>query len=167
MAQRTVDGVKFTMAPNKPNRISKLLDNGKRLTVEWCLRSLKGNNYPYFSITGSYNGRFGSIHDVILKHFPELSDIVALHGAADNGIPMYAISNGDWFLSKPDSYPVEVVAHHFRVNVEQAKKICKEYSSAPDPRIQWVANIVLSMIPRWNAEAAAAIKKWHIPVVYS
>jgi hypothetical protein len=66
------------------------------LTVTAELVKRGGNSYPYYSITGTVkklDKRFrdpyvagGCIHEIILKHYPNLAPLVAVHlSAADAG----------------------------------------------------------------------------------
>ena len=62
------------------------------LEVRAELVKLKGNDYPYFSITGSIkktDKRYsdpvitcGAIHEEILRYFPELAPLVEVHLSA-------------------------------------------------------------------------------------
>lgn len=69
-----------------------------------------GNSHPHFSVTGEIStpaernkGDFqtgGCIHDEILKAFPFLAPLVALHlSNSDNGEPMHAEANGFYWLA--------------------------------------------------------------------
>jgi len=73
------------------------------------LHYLNGNKRPYFSVTGTIgpvrNGQVdgdapgssgGCVHDEVLKHFPELAPVVALHLCDDLGSPGYNGANG-WY----------------------------------------------------------------------
>jgi hypothetical protein len=72
-----------------------------RLRVYGGVHYIKGNSKPYFSLTGQTwrNGREdcgGCIHDVILRHFPELADLAAMHMSDIDGAPMHDAANG-WY----------------------------------------------------------------------
>lgn len=69
------------------------------------LHYLKGNSSPYFTITatefvaggGGWQIRSGGCnHDLILKRYPALADLVALHCCDIDGAPMHAEANG-WY----------------------------------------------------------------------
>lgn len=78
---------------------------------------LGGNQHPHFSVTGEISTPSernrddaqcgGCIHGKILKAFPKLAPLIALHlSNADDGEPMYAVGNGFYDLAGS-------VSHHF------------------------------------------------------
>jgi hypothetical protein len=77
------------------------------------LHYLKGNSAPYFSLTyeEGITGRrdceaCGAAHREILKHWPDLADLAALHLSDINGEPMHGIANGWYNLAGcfPDAF---------------------------------------------------------------
>lgn len=89
------------------------------------LRHLAGNALAYFSVTGEIwdqpNARdcaaCGCLHDDILKGWPALAPIVALHLSDSNGAPMHAEANG-WYqlsgyLQSSDRYRADTSPRHF------------------------------------------------------
>lgn len=65
-----------------------------------------GEQRPYFSVTAEIiENRHGGIsacgcmHEEVLKHFPSLAKIVALHLSDDDGKPMHAKANGWYWLA--------------------------------------------------------------------
>lgn len=87
LASKMIPGYK----PNKP----------LTLTVEGGLNYIRGNKSPHFSITATVmdGNRFesgGCQHELILQHFPQFADLVALHLSDISGIPMHAVENG-WY----------------------------------------------------------------------
>lgn len=92
-------------------RTKHYTDNGTRyrITVTGGLHYIQGNNLPYFSLTSSIdrdarNGRWvddsgGANHDEILRHFPELADLAALHLSDIDGVPSSAEANGWYWLA--------------------------------------------------------------------
>lgn len=92
-------------------RTKHYTDNGTRyrITVTGGLHYMRGNNLPYFSLTSSIdrdarNGRWvddsgGANHDEILRHFPELADLAALHLSDIDGVPSSAEANGWYWLA--------------------------------------------------------------------
>ena len=151
-------------------KIQKLI-NGSRelLEVDVTLRNLKGNPAPYFSVTGTIykaNRRgerdkryqdclqVGCIHATILKAFPGLSDVVALHLADINGLPCYAVENGWHWVQEGN---VGNLAGLLRISREKAEKlmsISKEEFAA----------FVESQESRWKSEALAAIEKYNLAI---
>ena len=77
------------------------------LTVEGGLQMIRGNHAPYFSLTytqhrsGHPNQCWsgGAGHDLILKLYPELADLAALHLSDIDGVPMHAEANGWYWLA--------------------------------------------------------------------
>ena len=82
------------------------------LEVEAQLIKLEGNDYPYFSITGTIkktDKRYrdpiitcGAIHEEILRYFPHLAPLVEVHLSAPDGQPTHAEANARYWagLSK-------------------------------------------------------------------
>ncbi len=72
------------------------------------LHYLKGNSSPYFTLTYWYkrgsDEHGGAGHEEILKHFPDLADLAALHLSDIDGVPMHA--DGFYFLAGalPDGF---------------------------------------------------------------
>lgn len=103
-----------------------------------------GEQAPYFSVTGELwqskgwyengqDGRLrecGSIHERILRAFPKLAPLVALHLADSDGVPMHALANawyaygGDWhahdrtsaYAKDPTDTPHERAARILRID---------------------------------------------------
>lgn len=63
------------------------------------LHYIRGNARPYFSLTADYPDGGGCCHEEILKRFPDLKPLAALHMADDKGRPMYAHQNGFYWLA--------------------------------------------------------------------
>ena len=152
-------------------KMQKLINGGKELlVVRVVLEDLSDNAQPYFSIQGTIykankkgerDARYrdclacGMLHDVILEAFPELADVVALHVAHMDGTPTYAMGNGWYFVEKKD---VEALAKLLRISQAEAERLTHVSKDAFE-------SFVTSQVPRWNAEATAAIEKYHIEVV--
>ena len=78
---------------------------GHRAQIKVCagLHQLGGNRRPYFSVTAEIfiPGRRdyesgGCLHTEVLKYWPKLAPVVALHLSDDNGTPMHAQANS-WY----------------------------------------------------------------------
>lgn len=75
--------------------------------VEAGLHYLRGNTLPYFSVTAEIWNRPGArdcvacgcIHGEVLKGWPNLAPVVALHLSDSDGAPMHAEANGWYQLS--------------------------------------------------------------------
>lgn len=75
------------------------------LKMEAELSWHKGNNRPYFSLTGELieNGRavaWGCMHEEALEHFPELKPLVDLHLCNDEGVPSHCGANVLYWLQQ-------------------------------------------------------------------
>jgi hypothetical protein len=125
------------------------------LVVDAKLHQL-GDQRPYFSVVGELwqskgwykngqDGRLrecGMLHERILKAFPQLAPIIALHLADEDGVPMHAVENGRYWLERDPA----AAARLWRVTV----------SDLPTP--DRVEEFVEAQRPRWKAEAEAACK---------
>lgn len=97
---KTISGAKY-------GETSRLL-----IEVEAELIKHRGNDYPYFSITGRIkktDKRYrdpvimcGAIHEEILRYFPNLAPLVEVHLSAFDGQPTHAEANARYWagLSK-------------------------------------------------------------------
>lgn len=162
-----------------------------RFTVDGGLHYIRGNSAPYFTLTASGyengSGFGGCCHDIILKYFPQFSDLAALHLSDIDGAPMYALENGFYHLGGcrhdhliGDKCPlkIDVAAKHFRVSEdiirsdvlplfgdsfsEIAGFLSKGAAAQAKARLAiWVE----SQKPRWKQEALDCIAK-HNLVVY-
>lgn len=79
---------------------------GLVIRADACLHYLRGNRLPYFSVTGevAFSGArdcetCGCIHAPILRHWPELAPIVALHLSDSNGVPSHDGGNALYYLA--------------------------------------------------------------------
>lgn len=145
----------------------------------------------YFSVTAEETtpkGRFvaaGCLHNDILKLFPDLKDVVALHLSDRNGIPMHAFSNGWYWLEgacgglgsqfhggnnsdydqqSPDQCRT-ILAEHLRISDEEATILVATTKRLADSDGITAAKnnfqvFVDDQIPRWQREANAAVKKY-------
>lgn len=81
-------------------------EDGRRVVVKAQLSSLSGQR-PRFSVTSGN----GSDHERILRVFPELAPVVALHLSDDDGIPMHAVENLRYHLKNAD---LDAASRHAR-----------------------------------------------------
>jgi hypothetical protein len=119
-------------------------------------------NHEYFSITYeqiTMRGRLescGAGHDTIRKYFgTDFDDVIPLHLADSDGVPIYALENGFYYLRNPEEFKPEAVANHFRVSlgfVEALRVLSK------DELAKWIED----QKPRWKAEAEAIRTKYKI-----
>jgi hypothetical protein len=94
--------------------LSRDLPNRRRILATAELHHLAGNARPYFSVTMELHNlrcredspnrveSAGAAHEEILRYFPQLAPVVALHLADDRGVPMYAVANGAYWLGLTD-----------------------------------------------------------------
>lgn len=153
----------------------KLIHGGKELLiVTYGLHYIQGNSDAYFTVTGEVwkankDGKAsgndcimgGCIHDEILKAFPDMSDIVALHLSDTDGVPTYAVENG-WYHNggtKWQEYKKDILASHLRITPEQADIIhnnCKDKEA--------FAAVIDSMREGWKEEADRVREKYNLYV---
>jgi hypothetical protein len=172
-----------------------------RITAVGGLHYIRGNTSPYFSLTGSVDrferGRWeddmgGCIHDELLKHWPELAPLAALHLSDINGAPSYAGENGFYFVAggsfmgaqwlhshgpryneaPTDAERAGMVARHLRITEADAAAIIREWSPrciSPSAyaaaKRDFSAAVCDPMRARWQAEADAARESFGI-VIY-
>lgn len=110
-----------------------------QIIVTAKLYQLGGNARPYFSVTGEISTpcerakgdaqTCGCIHEHILKAFPRLAPLVALHLADDGGAPMHAEANGFYQLAG-------CVYHHFGERYHGGNSE-RHFPITPDPATPW------------------------------
>lgn len=137
---------------------------GSIITATVHLVHLDGNQRPYFSATGNIatkaerdRGDFqagGCIHEEILRYFPDLAPVVAVHLADDDGVPMYAVENGAYHLgmTKWTGYNQAHVMSHFRISADEADALHERITDR-----EQLAVAVDEMRPRWAQKAAEAL----------
>jgi hypothetical protein len=142
-----------------------------------------GNQKPYFSLTGrvvekgleSYSG---AIHDEILKAFPQLADIAALHLSDIDGKPMHSFENGKYWagFTKWEDGNIKHLSQLWRISEKSAEKLSYDALNTQCQEIEVeTGEIVLEetllkefhdrQIPRWKQEADAVIKKHALELV--
>lgn len=134
---------------------------------------MKGNVYPYFSVTGCVRYAtstwridkhykdavlYGACHDLLLHVKPSLSDLVALHLCDINGAPMHTLENGFYYCQHAETYGDDVIAHHFRVPLADVPAL-RGMSKAE------LSTWIETQRPRWKAEADAVISKYNLQIV--
>lgn len=162
--------------------LSHPLPDRYRLDVHAKLYRLGGNQRPYFSVTAdllnlrrSGDNRYeacGCLHDDVLRYFPKLTPVVALHLADDRGVPMHATENGAYWLGYtqyPDVRNLATFAKLWRVTEHEAgeaDRYVRDYvqSHVGDGRPSTivakdaVAVLFLAMLDRWQTEADEAVR---------
>lgn len=141
-------------------RETKNIDKRRKINVYIELDDDCKNGHQDFSITGTlFEGYFGeikdwgSIHDKILKYFPEYKIFVALHLCDYNGIHMHFISNLIYHLkNSPDK-----VGEYYGMN----KKLVKRLLSLDWEDVNFVKYVIEKegYISRRKNMANRAIKK--------
>lgn len=151
-----------------------------RIKVTAGLSHLQGNARPHFSVTaeifrpGARDIEAGGcLHDEVIKYWPELAPIVALHLGDDTGAPMHAEANGWYWLagalggageryhggngSQADTSPagcLQVFADHVRVPLAEAERIAEAVRAAMDIPLGGVAP------ERWDEYSADTHAVW-------
>lgn len=81
-------------------------EDGERISANYGFFYIEGNKRPYFSVTANIVDKYGAdagggcCHDLIAKHFPELSCLIRWHLVDDIGTPMHYIANGMYWMEK-------------------------------------------------------------------
>src|SRR4051812_47564544 len=150
-----------------PHRVSTGWTEGNDSTtivVHFGLHYIKGNHAPYFTLTinsGRVNGRDsfgGADHETIVREFPELADLAALHLSDIDGSPLHAEANGWYQLAgacggfneryhagNAENYgrprdPLASFAEHCRITRDEAAAIAADlvaYDTATREGLPW------------------------------
>ena len=132
----------------------------KNITLNVNVKMSK-TNHEYFSITyeAIWRGRvesFGAGHDTIRKYFGNrFDDVIPLHLADSDGVPMHALENGFYYLQNPEEFGPEVTANHFRISLDEVEEL---RHLSKDQLSQWVEH----QKPRWADEAKEIRAKYGI-----
>lgn len=104
------------------------------------------NKFESFSDNGFICG--GCMHKDIVKEFPEFKIFVDLHLSDCNGLPMYAVANGNYHFENSGK---EVTKSYLRLNDEEYNKLVK---------LKTVEGLIGStdILSRWKKEANEAIQ---------
>jgi hypothetical protein len=139
-----------------------------------------GNQKPYFSLTGRVveNGResvSGAIHDEILKAFPQLADIAALHLSDIDGVPMHSFENGKYWagFTKWEEANSKHLSNLWRISQDDAAELLHDSLMAKlwqDGDGDTVPETLLKefhdrQLPRWKQEADNVIKKYTLEII--
>lgn len=161
------------------------------------LHMIKHNGKPYFSLVMESwqhmpSGRrvedvFGAAHDELVRYWPELAPLAALHLSDVDGVPMHAEANGWYWLAGAagglqqqyhggNSFPARspdeclaIFAKHVRLPIDQAREVIDcikfffEERGAKEARKEF-ALWVESQKPRWKREAEACIEQLSLSV---
>jgi hypothetical protein len=178
----------------KPLQPDDRFQRVSHIGVEAGLHYLSGNRRPYFSVTGSTGASEhlrecpgssgGCIHDEVLKYWPELAPVVALHLSGDDGSPMYAEENGwyqlaGYYEGASEQYhagnsqgqhggqyrfptPGECLqqfADHVRIPMTEARELAELWRCEDDWKAsrRWFGEWLTKQADRFKAEANAAI----------
>ncbi len=91
----------------------------------------------------------GCQHEEIVNAKKSLAPLVALHLSDGDGVPMYAIENGYYYMTNSE-YGIKVLAEHLRINLDEAQKLKNTIKSEEE-----FTQYVESCKPRWKQEAEA------------
>lgn len=166
------------------------------------LHYIKGNSSPYFSLTGEvsrviarHDGQAilarepeicGCIHDELIREWPDLAPLAAMHLSGLDGAPMHAEGNGFYWLAGAAASPhaprlpvwgakyhgasgdygktpaecLKIAANHFRVaESELAPFVESRYESGAVMKAR-VAAFTAAQRERWQREAESAIETY-------
>ena len=132
-----------------------------------------GAQRPYFSITyDDSEGSGGAGHEQILKYFPDLADIVAMHLSDEDGTPMHAVENGWYWLKQAnagEAKAFENFKHTLRQNdgvaraiVSWGNELIKKFGE-PYAKQRFTGWCDIQSAT-WREEARACIEKYQLEV---
>ena len=141
---------------------TKIITEGETNYKMNVMVKMSKTNHEYFSITYeqiTMRGRLeacGAGHDTIRKYFGnQFDDVIPLHLADSDGVPMHALENGFYYLQNPEEFGPEVTANHFRISLDSVEAL---RALSKDDLDKWVED----QKPRWKAEAEAIRAKYKI-----
>lgn len=152
---------KLVWAPSKTYR-----SGGKnyRISVKASLDDECHNMTCDFSITGNVyeqkrNGEWehytgGCIHDVIVRHFPELKKFIPLHLSNYLGQPMYPEANGQYHIKQSG---IKVAMEYMRCQPEEFTSLSFYCENEDRPYFKYLL-FKLGLVDRWKKEADEFIK---------
>jgi hypothetical protein len=147
-----------------------------RIKVRADLIHRDGNSNAYFSITGEVdyrakNNRWvevsgGCIHEEIIAQLPQLKPLCDIHLSDENGVPMHAYANAEYWAgdSKSQTVDLAMLAKHLRVDQQEALEMIDyiaqywgELDTITTPEMAWKDACENFFYPiRWKQEADAA-----------
>ena len=176
------------MATTKKKTI-QFKEDGKNylMEVEYGIRN-KGEDNAYFTVTGTVmqnvrsksgvsrygedyrlvDGKFyaeymcGCIHDEIKKVTSEFNDLISMHLANVNGMPMYAFANGFYHLKNGfEDTPVDFntrFCDYYRIPYDVFDKLI-DTNSQEDYAVVLMNN---GVIDKWMSDAKRVIEKYEL-----
>lgn len=108
---------------------TKKIGENTFIDVKIGLRYIEANGYSYFYAMGEkYNldrgiknvFEAGSIHEEILKYFPEFKTFIKLHGNSSYGMPMHMISNLKFDI---DNNKIDAICRYLGISDVMAKEL--------------------------------------------
>jgi len=141
---------------------TKIITEGETNYKMNVMVKMSKTNHEYFSITYdqiNMRGRLeacGAGHDTIRKYFGnQFDDVIPLHLADSDGVPMHALENGFYYLQNPEEFGPEFIANHFRISLEEVETL---RHLSKDQLSQWVEH----QKPLWADEAKEIRTKYGI-----
>jgi len=142
--------------------------SGRRDGMAYAVRAglhTIGTQRAYFSVTGTiYNYGHdvggGCIHDDILRLWPDLAPVVALHLSDDSGAPMHAVENALYWAgltAYPEARDSAQLARHLRVSHDDAVSIV-DYCADDRNSREAMTFCVRMLRAGWAREAAEAVE---------
>ena len=137
---------------------NKYRDGDLRVEVEVKLYKLRGNKYPYWSVTGTIKKGYGieleeiggAIGDRLIEYFPEVEQFERLHSSDGKGIPNWSIENG-WYYKQTRNR--EALKNNLRLKDEEVNVLM----NMPDKDSFRYCIHVSGIEKRWNKESEDAI----------
>lgn len=161
--------------------IERLMPDRSLIVARVGLHKLAGNAEAYWSATceiydahGTWNGKArrdngrdmdggGAAHDEILRAFPKLAPIVAVHLSDPDGVPMHAVENGWYFYSgqasayEREHYGAEYAARQGGEMERAARALHLPVGDLPEAMDREAfAAFAESLRPMWREQAEAA-----------
>jgi hypothetical protein len=129
-------------------------------TYEKFLKGQKYRDYKEFNGEKFEFSTVGCIHETILKYFPEFKIFIDLHLSNLDGLPMYFDANGFYYITqflKRKDYSLKTIQNHFRVDRNEAKKLCRLFAS--EGEIYAKKYVLNNYINRYKKESKNALKE--------